>query len=437
MNDSLRILSRFAVASALLLALVFATRADTAADDLKFEVNHLVRQLDAPELSRRSEAETKLLDLGPKILDLLPQYDDKSPVSDAQRREAVARIREQLERRAAEDSTAAQLVSLKATDRPLSEILADLTKQTGNKLKDFRPQMGQEAADPKLSVDFAKRPFWQALDQTLGQAGLTIYPYAGKDELGYMAREPNAAPLTNRISYAGPLRIAATRLTAQRDLATLGPGWLKLDVQAAWEPRLRPIVLQLPLADIKAVDEHGTPIAVENTEGEQERSVDQAGNAVEFQLPLVNPPRDIRQIGSIQGKIKALVPGKVETFEFTNLKDAKKVEQRRAGVTVTLDEVRQNGDGWEVRMRVRFDNAANALETFRRWVYDNEAYLEGPKGKIPNGSYEPTRQTKDEMGMAYEFDLPDGPAGLKFVYKTPAVLMSVPLHFEFKNLPLP
>ena len=210
--------------SALLVMLVLATGADnSAADqkiaDLKIEVNHLVRQLDAPELSRRTEAETKLLNLGPQILDLLPVYDDKSPAAEAQRREAVDRIRDQLQRRAAEDATAASVVTLKATDRPLSEILAELARQTGNKFTDVRQQRGEETTDPKLTVSFSKTPFWQALDQTLDQAKLTVYPYAGKDELGIVAAEPGAFPRVDRASYAGPLRLEATQLLAQRSLA--------------------------------------------------------------------------------------------------------------------------------------------------------------------------------------------------------------------------
>lgn len=423
--------------SALLMVLVLATGADNSAAELKADVNHWVRQLDAPELSRRADAETKLLNLGPKILDLLPEYGDKSPASEAQRREAVGRIRDQLERRAAEESTAAAVVTLKAKDRPLSEILAELTRQSGDKLKDVRDQMGQEVTNPKLTVDFSKTPYWQALDQTLDQAKLTVYPYAGKDELGIMASPPGAFPRGDRASYAGPLRLEATQLLAQRNLTAAGPGSLKLTVQVAWEPRLRPIVLQLPLAEVKALDDRGTAIAVENPEGELERAVDPTGSAVEFQIPLVNPPRTAQSVASIKGKLKALLPGKIETFEFAGLKDTKKVEQHRAGVTVAVDEVRQDGDAWEVRMRVRFDNAANALETFRSWIYNNEAYLNGPKGKIPNGGFETTVQSKNEVGVAYKFDLPDGPGGLTFVYKTPAMLTSTPLPFEFKNLPLP
>ena len=195
-------------------------------------------------------------------------------------------------------------MTLKATERPVSEILAELTRQTGNKFKDVRQQMGQEATDPKLTVDFSKTPYWQALDQTLDQAKLTVYPYAAKDELGIMARGPGAFPRVDRASYAGPLRLEATQLLAQRNLAAAGAGSLKLTLQVAWEPRLRPIVLQLPLAEVKAVDDRGTAIAVENPEGELERAVDPTGSAVEFQIPLVNPPRTAAsRFGSIKGNI--------------------------------------------------------------------------------------------------------------------------------------
>jgi hypothetical protein len=422
---------------ALLMMLALATGADAPTPELKLEVNHWVKRLDAPELRMRTEAENKLLAIGPKILDILPQYDNHSPATEAQRREAVGRIRDQLERRVAEESTSPTRVTLRAVDRPLSEILADISAQTGNKFKDFRPQMGQTADNPTLSIVFSKTPFWQAVDTTFAKANLAPYPFAGKDEMGYKSREPNTLPTGGRISYAGPLRLEATTLTAERSLAVAGAGSLKLDIQVAWEPRLRPITLKIPLADIRATDDRGNLIAVENPESESEQTVGQGNAAVDFQLPLVNPPRTARAIGSIKGNLKVLLPGKVETFEFTNLKDARKIEQHRAGVGVFVDDVQQNGGVWQVRMRVRFENAAGALETYRSWIYNNEAYLEAAKGKIPNGGFETTSQGNNEVGVAYDFDLPNGPAGLKFVYKTPAMLSSISLPFEFKDLALP
>ncbi len=433
----------FLMTSALVMLLALATGADASSAELKADVNRGVRRLDDPALSVRTEAETKLVELGPKIIDLLPQFD--SPRRRRPRRSAARPSPEFATSSSGDAEAHAWIrrcrphVTLKAVDRPLSEILADIAGQTGNKFADFRPQMGQQAGNPRVSVDFTGAPFWTAVDQTLEKAHLTIYPYAGKDEMGYMARETGGLASANRISTAGPLRFAANQLTATKNLAGGAAGSLRLDMQVAWEPRLRPIVLQIPLAKLKAIDDRGVPIAAENPEQQLEQSLSTpGGSAVEFQIPLVLPPRSAGAIGSIKGTLRALLPGKIETFEFANLKDAVNVEQHRAGVVVTVESMRQNGDGWELRMRARFENAGSALETFRNWVYNNEAYLIDAKGKvIPNGGYQPTLLNKDEVGLAYEFDLPSGPAGLKFIYKTPAVLSSVPLPFEFKNLPLP
>jgi hypothetical protein len=409
-------------------------------NDLKARVEELVKLLNAPELSRRNDAEEQLIKLGPDILDLLPTFKEGGPATEAQKRDTVAKIRQQLEKEFAERSTQAATITLHAANKPLSEVLAEFTRQSGNKFKDVRRQMGQEAPDPMVTVDFDKTLFWEALDKTLDGANLTIYHFAESDALGIVARGEKQLPRAGHASYAGPLRLEATQLTAERDLrAGLDDSSLKLTLEIAWEPRMRPITLQQPLADIKAVDDRGNAIQIVAAGGRQlERPVDAAGTATEFIIPLVGPPREAHKIASLKGKLRALLPAKIEAFEFTGLKTAKKVEQRKAGVTVTLDEVRQNNDAWEVRIRVRFDKSAGALESYRGWIFNNEAYLVGADGKrIVHSGFETTKQTQDEVGVAYLFDLPNGPDGLTFVYKTPAMLSSVPLRYELKDLPLP
>ncbi len=410
---------------------------DAAADDLKAQVKHLVRQLSDADLSKRTAAEEQLLALGPKILDLLPVYDEKTPATEAQRRESVNRVRDRLQRQAAEEATRGSTVTLKA-HKPALEILAEIARQTGNKIKDARGQMGQEATNPTIDVNFDKTPFWPALDQTLDLAKLTLYPYTGADELGVVALGDNALPRSAHVSYAGPLRFEALRLDSQRDLRTQGSSLLRLGIEVSWEPRLRPITLQQPLADVRTVDDQKANVAVEHSEGQLERMIDPVGTATELQIPFVAPPRSAKMLATVHGKLKALLPGKVETFEFTDLKNAKKVEQHRAGVTVVLDEVRQDGDAWEVRIRVRFENPGIALETFRSWIFNNEAYIVGADNqRISHAGFETTRQTQDEVGVAFKFDLPGGPDKLKFVYKTPTMLNNMPLEYEFKDLPLP
>ena len=46
-----------------------------------------------------------------------------------------------------------------------------------------------------------------------------------------------------------------------------------------------------------------------------------------------------------------------------------------------VENCRKNGDIYDVSMRVRFDRAANALESHRGWIYDNECYMVDGKGR--------------------------------------------------------
>ena len=116
--------------------------------------------------------------------------------------------------------------------------------------------------------------------------------------------------------------------------------------------------------------------------------------------------------------------GKVETFRFADLLKGKQ-EKRIAAATVTLDEVRKNGDSWEVFVRLRFDDAGDALESHRNWVLQNEAYLEDAAGKpIQPDSMETTLRTKNEIGVGYVFALPELPKNAAFVYKTPGMVVT-------------
>jgi len=107
-------------------------------------------------------------------------------------------------------------------------------------------------------------------------------------------------------------------------------------------------------------------------------------------------------------------------------------------VTVTVEKVEKNNDAWEVRMRVQFDDAGDALASHRTWVFNNEAYLEGPDGKaIAYDTYETTRQTKNEVGVAYVFSTDQPLDKLTFVYKTPGAIINNTFDYELKDIELP
>ena len=163
--------------------------------------------------------------------------------------------------------------------------------------------------------------------------------------------------------------------------------------------------------------------------------------ATKMQIPLSLPDRAARQIASLKGKLRILIPGKEETFRFTDLQSPRATTQSRGGVAVTVRRCRLNGGIWEVHMTVGFDDSADGLQSHMGWVLQNPSYLTGQKHrKIENVGYETARQTENEIALVYLFELPEGTTDLselEWVYVTPAALVDVPVAFELLNVDLP
>lgn len=403
--------------------------------DVQDEVQQLVRQLDADQLTIRETAERRLIELGPAILTLLPapSRDTSAEVS-----ARVARIRQTLERQAAATVAQPSYVTLRGSFS-LSAALAELERQTGNRTVDFRARFGQAVTDPQLMLDLERMPFWKALDAVLDQAELTVYGFGGeRGALAIVRRDPGHVARAVRGVYHGPFRFEAVRIQATRELAAPANDLLRITLGASWEPRLSPILLQFPLADVQARDDQGRALVIGPQQASLEVPVEGAISAAEIQLPFELPPSRVERIASLTGRVDALLPGRVEAFEFDDLPNARRREQRRAGVTVVLDQVRQNVDTDEVRILVRFDQAGKALESHRSWIYRNEAYFLDPDGhRFEPVGMQAFRQTGNEVGVAYSSSRQQGLAGCKFVYKTPTLLITTPIEFELKDIPLP
>jgi hypothetical protein len=413
-----------------------------ASEDFKAEVRRLVRQLDAGELVRRDAAEAELLRRGPAVLDLLPPPTDRTS---AEVRQRLDRIRQKLQQQAADAAARPSLVTLKADAMPLAKVLAELSRQSGNAIIDQRGTDGDGSDEgPALKVAFDKTPFWPALDQVLDQAGLLIHPFAGSEKPAItVSTMHNKTPFISRVARSGraccvgPFRIEPVVIAARRNLRS-GDGALFLSVEALWEPRLRIIGLTQRMADVTASDEKGRPLPVANAEAQLEIPAADNASAVKFDLPFQLPSREVRRMATVKGKLLAMIPGRIETFRFDKLADAKDVAKRVAGVTVTLERVEKNNDLWEVRIRVLFDDAGDALASHRTWIFSNPAYLEGPDGKpITHDTYETTRQEKNEVGVAYVFSTDRPLDKLVFVYKTPGTIITSGFEYELKDIELP
>ncbi len=411
------------------------TEAAEAPDNsrLRLQVRRLVQQMDSDQIAKREAAEKELVKLGPDVLDHLPKITPQTPAEVTTRLE---RVRKQLQTKSAREGANASKVTLSGKMK-LSEALASFRKQTGNKVVDLRKQFGQQEADVEVEVDFKDVPFWTAFDKLVDKAGLAVYSFSDDGDLGIIARPDDAMDRYGNARYSGLFRFEPVTIEASRQLRAQQGDVLRFKMEIAWEPRTRPIALSQTFDSIKVLDERGNAIAVGNQGGKFDVAVEANVAAAEILVPLELPGRDIKKISSFKGELIALVPGRVETFNFEDLA-GRGIEQEKASVTVVLDQVRKNVDLYELRMRVRYDEASNALESHRGWIYQNEAVLVGPDGKVvENSGLQATLTAENEVGISYLFDVEDKLESYKFVYKTPAIIVRMPIQYELKNIALP
>lgn len=420
------------LASFIFLTCAALSQAEASDAALQMKVNRLVRQLDSNVLTERVAAEKALVEFGPKALSLLPPI---TPRTSAEVKDRLSRVRTNLERQAAEQAAEASRVTLQG-EMSLGDALASLEEQTGNRVLGVRPASAQIA----VKANFQDTPYWFALDDLLSQANLTINAFGGvPGALTAMASPEGQRPRNQGAAYEGIFRFEPWRVEAVRNLRNPDVQQMKITLEVSWEPRVTPLSIELPLGAIEATTANGQELAVSNPRGSLTASTNADISSVELEIPFQLPDRDINEIATLEGEITALVPGLTETYVFENLQQARGVENRKAGVTVTLDQMRKNQDLYEVRMRVRLDEAHEALAShLAAWIFSNEAYVETPEGKkIESIGHEGFLQSANEAGVVYRFDLEAAPTGYKFIYKTPAAIIKTPVPFVLKNIPLP
>ncbi len=407
------------------------------------QIHHLIEQLNGDEVAKRDAATEKLLELAgtsaqdvDHFLNSLPKEDEQLPKDSRQR---LTRIRKQVEKRAAKAMTAATTITLAAKDMPLAEVLAAIEKQTGNRLSDTRQEQSKQAETKttRISIDLKNESFWPAIDQILDQADLGIDSDGGNDTLAIIARDPHDNPRHARAAYEGPFRLDVTDVQAERSLRQPQQKSLKLQLEVAWEPRLRPIALSHPTADLWATTNTGRTLVTSYPQVRMDVEVPSGTQAADITLPFDLPSREVKSITALHGKLHAIVPSRVVKFRFDDLAKAAGKTQNAGGVQVSIDDVRKNNAVWEIHMRFAFDEENDALQLHRSWVFQNQSYLLNKAGQqIGNGGLETTRQTKNEVGIAYVFDVPTLD-GMTWVYETPAALVDLAVEYEIKDIELP
>ena len=394
--------------------------------DLKSDVLEWLDELDAASLSKRKNAEKKLVDAGPAALEFLPE--SKAGLS-IEASERLARVRSKLLAMKATTKVTDVVVRLdNVTD--LSEALEAISRDSGVEFE------GVE--DSSVPIQSVKTPlsFWHAVDLVLDQANLDVNFYAGeKNTLALVPRQELRPSRVDSAGYAGVYRIEPTSINSRRVLNQPDQSALNISMEIAWEPRLTPIGLTIPVDQLSGVLDDGQVIKPQDSGGTIDIATNNELCFSEFYLPLQLPSDQPASIDSLRGVIQSLLPGKSHNFELA-LADPGKSEKVDA-MEVKLEDVRQNGGIYEVRVGIEIDDADKALESHRQWIFQNRVYAILDDGSTAEHlGFELYRQTENSIGVGYLFDL--GEVGKsKLVYQSPTSVVQNEVPFVLNDIPLP
>ncbi|MGL4551979.1 MAG: hypothetical protein ACRC33_12440, partial [Gemmataceae bacterium] len=205
--------------------------------------------------------------------------------------------------------------------------------------------------------------------------------------------------------------------------------------------------------ELKVVDIRGKTVAV--TEESPTLVPVEARPALTLDLVLPGFPRSDPSIGSIAGKLNAVVLGDMLTFDLDANLDVLHVApaggaQRRStrnGVTCSVVGLTLGRDHWTLKMALDYPAGANReFESFQAgtMVAANELRLVSLDGKR---QLAPTATVAEEAGSrrtVVSFHFTDGPAGKrgtpgawKVRYRAPSRVLDSSLSFKFEKVALP
>ena len=415
--------------------------------DLRGRVAELVRLLDASHPALRQRAQDELIRFGPAALPLLPPEGTSGLSPEQSRRVAI--VRAAMAQTARLASGSATRVTLSAKTITLRDVVAEISRQTGNQIVDLRDQFGQEVTNPEIAVDWKATEFWKVMDELARKSQVGYYLYTGEPYLGLVAQVMAGSP-DAVVVYAGPLRMSPVKLvetiTYEANSRTCA-----LQLEVAWEPRLRPILLELNSKDIELLDDQGRKITARS----RQPAAGQQGEPPPLRIPLEKTmiradvvlnfeplPHDAKSIQWLRGRLSLVLPSDIQTFQFPDLLQAKNVTKHQGTLKVTLEEFKEFGEGqWAADLLLEFGSGdTEAFESYQTWFYDNEIYLQKADGTrfASNGGTTLTETQAGRVGIQYRFvDAPGRISDYRLVYKSPSSIARHSVSFEFQNLKLP
>ncbi len=410
--------------------LVLAQVADSA---IKDRVAQLVDRLSAPKVEAQDAAEKALIEMGAKALPHLPEK-LQGPQS-----ERLDRVRKALAEAAETTNTGASKITLIGKGIRLSEALQQLQSQSGNRITDMRESLGVDVTNPALDLDFKDITFFEAIDKLAEQAGLSVTAFTGDGSLGLMPLDMPLMPKeSGYVIHTGPFRVTLKQIETVRDFAT-GTSSSNIQAEFAWEPRLRPMLLQLKPDLMEIVDDRGKKVEPDVMGESSDAALRPENPAIELNLNLKAPDRAAAKLAKLKIKGDLSIPAGLKIFKFPSL-SKKDVTIKQGDISVTLGSADVDEETWKVNVSIAMPGNGPAFESYRQGLFNNRIWLQKADGSRfeHNGGFSNTASDGGKLSFEYLFvEAPGKISDYGLVYETPSKVIVIPVEFEFKDIPLP
>ncbi|MEM8679507.1 MAG: hypothetical protein AAGF97_09165 [Planctomycetota bacterium] len=402
------------------------------------QIEALVDQLRTGTEDQREAAKARLIDIGAASLPHLPPITDQTSES---LRLRLLEIRKALEVSPTGDpvtTATASRVTLSGK-MTLSAALEALEQQTGNRVNDLREEYGGSMGNPEIETGFNDVPYLEALDMILDRAGLKHSMFSGEaTALAIVDRDEGEQPFAGRVDYDGAFRVQPLRIEAIRELGNPNNRVLRLDLMIGWEPRHVPMTLYFDPNRIEAIYDDDSPARFRQQIQAFRIPVQEAVAGLELNLPFELPPRNVKQIKRLQGKVEVSMAGQLRPLEFADLAASEGQTLEAGELTVSLERARRDGPIVDTVLVIRFPSPDHPLSTYRGWVYQTPVGLVDAQGTtFEYVGLETMFQRDDAVALSYKFDVSGPLAGLKLTCEVPASVTNQELDFELKEIPLP
>jgi hypothetical protein len=199
------------------------------------------------------------------------------------------------------------------------------------------------------------------------------------------------------------------------------------------------MLLKLKSDGLVVVDDKGRKVEPQMGDESNEVVVRPENPMAEINLNLKAPDRSATKIKSLKVKAELTIPAGIKVFKFPNLAQ-ENVSLKQGDVSVTLQDTEVDEQAWKVHVELVYPGEGPAFESYRQGLFNNRIWLQRADGSRfeQNGGFNSTGSDGGKLGFEYLFvDAPGKPADYQLVYETPSKVVTIPLEFEFKDIPLP